>query len=573
MDKIINNINKCKYILGTIVFLIAYICFFQEQLSDVLSKELNTYIVNNNMSILIGLYGISFGVVSVVTILTNKGNYILWVDIVDYQLIDNKIITLKDLYFLLVVTLCVNTISCFKERITDCLIGYAINIILLFLIIYVVIEIFYTRNKIIKKLERIYRKKDTKDKLEIINKLYFITCGYIEERNLSKINESLAFIEKILLKDYKILDFCEKYFIKIYIPIRKCFGKSGAEKVQSVYIKYRQKLWDSTDIGDDFFRKIMRELLKKDITLTSICGIQHEEMYKVSSIRNEIYLKLHKYFAKEEKLNRDEKILLCRMYLGKAGADNIVNLMINKRGITCILYDSFFKLLLLGLQYEDYDVLKVVDNSMRELEETILKKYILNISYNTTREYYIQWEKFGKRTLFGNFYEDLDTAYQKINDLIEIQKKIVVDSIYGNDLLECIKSIKRQLYTMIIGGIFVVECTGENTEFNIHVHDVSHMHFKAFVINGYAYNDSYAKKMGVHLEKNKERNIISVKQNSMINKYYLVFFREYDWVNREYGIPYSITANRWKIPQNRFQKKDYEFTESQSSELKKLRRM
>lgn len=573
MDKIINNINKCKYILGTIVFLIAYICFFQEQLSDVLSKELNTYIVNNNMSILIGLYGISFGVVSVVTILTNKGNYILWVDIVDYQLIDNKIITLKDLYFLLVVTLCVNTISCFKERITDCLIGYAINIILLFLIIYVVIEIFYTRNKIIKKLERIYRKKDTRDKLEIINKLYFITCGYIEERNLSKINESLAFIEKILLKDYKILDFCEKYFIKIYIPIRKCFGKSGAEKVQSVYIKYRQKLWDSTDIGDDFFRKIMRELLKKDITLTSICGIQNEEMYKVSSIRNEIYLKLHKYFAKEEKLNRDEKILLCRMYLGKAGADNIVNLMINKRGITCILYDSFFKLLLLGLQYEDYDVLKVVDNSMRELEETILKKYILNISYNTTREYYIQWEKFGKRTLFGNFYEDLDTAYQKINDLIEIQKKIVVDSIYGNDLLECIKSIKRQLYTMIIGGIFVVECTGENTEFNIHVHDVSHMHFKAFVINGYAYNDSYAKKMGVHLEKNKERNIISVKQNSMINKYYLVFSREYDWVNREYGIPYSITANKWKIPPNRFQKKDYEFTESQSSELKKIRRM
>lgn len=573
MDKIINNINKCKYILGTIVFLIAYICFFQEQLSDVLSKELNTYIVNNNMSILIGLYGISFGVVSVVTILTNKGNYILWVDIVDYQLIDNKIITLKDLYFLLVVTLCVNTISCFKERITDCLIGYAINIILLFLIIYVVIEIFYTRNKIIKKLERIYRKKDTKDKLEIINKLYFITCGYIEERNLSKINESLAFIEKILLKDYKILDFCEKYFIKIYISIRKCFGKSGAEKVQSVYIKYRQKLWDSTDIGDDFFRKIMRELLKKDITLTSICGIQHEEMYKVSSIRNEIYLKLHKYFAKEEKLNRDEKILLCRMYLGKAGADNIVNLMINKRRITCILYDSFFKLLLLGLQYEDYDVLKVVDNSMRELEETILKKYILNISYNTTREYYIQWEKFGKRTLFGNFYEDLDTAYQKINDLIEIQKKIVVDSIYGNDVLECIKSIKRQLYTMIIGGIFVVECTGENTEFNIHVHDVSHMHFKAFVINGYAYNDSYAKKMGVHLEKNKERNIISVKQNSMINKYYLVFSREYDWVNREYGIPYSITANKWKIPPNRFQKKDYEFTESQSSELKKIRRM
>ena len=505
MDKIINNINKCKYILGTIVFLIAYICFFQEQLSDVLSKELNTYIVNNNMSILIGLYGISFGVVSVVTILTNKGNYILWVDIVDYQLIDNKIITLKDLYFLLVVTLCVNTISCFKERITDCLIGYAINIILLFLIIYVVIEIFYTRNKIIKKLERIYRKKDTKDKLEIINKLYFITCGYIEERNLSKINESLAFIEKILLKDYKILDFCEKYFIKIYIPIRKCLGKSGSEQVQYGYIKYRQKLRDSTDIGDDFFRKIMRELLKKDITLTSICGIQHEEMYKVSSIRNEIYLKLHKYFAKEEKLNRDEKILLCRMYLGKAGADNIVNLMINKRGITCILYDSFFKLLLLGLEYEDYDVLKVVDNSMRELEETILKKYILNISYNTTREYYIQWEKFGKRTLFGNFYEDLDTAYQKINDLIEIQKKIVVDSIYGNDLLECIKSIKRQLYTMIIGGIFVVECTGENTEFNIHVHDISHMHFKAFVINGYAYNDSYAKKMGIHLEKNKER--------------------------------------------------------------------
>ena len=351
------------------------------------------------------------------------------------------------------------------------------------------------------------------------------------------------------------------------------FWKKWSRKVQSVYIKYRQKLWDSTDIGDDFFRKIMRELLKKDITLTSICGIQHEEMYKVSSIRNEIYLKLHKYFAKEEKLNRDEKILLCRMYLGKAGADNIVNLMINKRGITCILYDSFFKLLLLGLQYEDYDVLKVVDNSMRELEETILKKYILNISYNTTREYYIQWEKFGKRTLFGNFYEDLDTAYQKINDLIEIQKKIVVDSIYGNDLLECIKSIKRQLYTMIIGGIFVVECTGENTEFNIHVHDVSHMHFKAFVINGYAYNDSYAKKMGLHLEKNKERNIISVKQNSMINKYYLVFSREYDWVSREYGIPYSITANKWKIPPNRFQKKDYEFTESQSSELKKIRRM
>ena len=84
MKKIIGNINKYKYVWGTIIVLFVYICFFREQLFDVLSEELNKYIMDNNMSIILGLYGISFGVVSVVTILSNKGNHILWVDVVDY---------------------------------------------------------------------------------------------------------------------------------------------------------------------------------------------------------------------------------------------------------------------------------------------------------------------------------------------------------------------------------------------------------------------------------------------------------------------------------------------------------
>ena len=36
--------------------------------------------------------------------------------------------------------------------------------------------------------------------------------------------------------------------------------------------------------------------------------------------------------------------------------------------------------------------------------------------------------------------------YQKINDLIEIQKKIVVDSIYGNDLLDIYQIITFIIY-------------------------------------------------------------------------------------------------------------------------------
>ncbi len=566
IHKIRTALLKSKYILLVLIFSLLYIFFFDASLTNVLPSSLTDILSLNNISILIGIYSISFVVVSLVTILTSKGNYILWVDLVDYQLIDNMRITLKDMYFLLVVLLCSNTFFCFSNRIMECLIGYVLNIILLFLMIYIVMTTFYIKDKIIKKLEHTYREKKVHEKEEILNKLFYLTCENIENNNLSKIEESLTFVERMLLKDYKTLDFCEKFSINIYKILFYCLGKNNAGKALKMYRKYRKQIWYSTDIQANFFEKVMRKLLERDYTLTSICCISHPSMYSVSAARNEIYLKLQEHLSASLKLNKDEKLLLCRMYLGLKDADDVVNLLMNKRNITCILYDYFFNLLNLGLDYKDLDILCIVDNSMRDLQESILKKYILNISYNKTREYYIQWEKWGQHTLFDDFYQDLDDVYKKLNDLIVEQETIPVDSIYGNELLQHIQSIKTQLYTLIMCKILVIECPPKK-QLSIHVQDISRMHLKAVILDRYTHNPYHLDNIGISITNDCTNNTIIVKQEKKAKQFYLVFLKEFDWLNKSNSFSLNIVAHKWKIPANRFKKKDYEFKEPSSSEF------
>lgn len=573
LTKVSDFIIRSKYVLITIIIFIVYKIVFRGQLPYVLDNEMVTIVENYAIEILIALYSLSFVVVTLVTILTSKGNYILWIDIVEYQLVDNKYITLKDMYFLLVIMLSFNTISCFSDRITECVIGYTINILFLFFMIYYVLITFYIKKKVITRLQYTYRLKSVEQKREILDKLYFMCNKHVENKDLSKIEEAFDFVENLLVFDYKILDYLEKYFINIYIFTFKFTGRKSAKILYEYFYNARKKLWISTSLLDAFLEKIVRLMINNDIIMTSICCSSHASIHKVYVVRDEIYLRLSKIYERKESIELDNKRLLCRMYLGMPEADDVLNMMVNDESIVCILYEYIIKLLDLGLKNRDYDILNIIDNAMDDIRSSALKKILYSISYNKTREYKVQWEKYGDYTLFADFFYDLEMVFEQINLEINEQNKIKTGSIYGNKNIGCLNSIKNAFYQLIVEKIIVIECDGKNTEFNIHFQDVRCINFVAVIKNQQVYAPHYQEQLGLKYEIIKSKNSIHITQNNIDNKCYLVFLKEYNFDSKNDYFRNNIIKKHWKIPNNRFRKNDYKYIETEDSRLKKRQRM